>query len=139
MDRRNRRKPDMNIIELGSMSDEQAREYLENVRWPNGPVCPHCNSADCTRLQGEKHRPGTIQCNHCRQQFTVTVGSVMESSHVPLVKWAMAFHLICSSKKGFSAKQLQRELELGSYRTAWFMLHRIRHAMNGETAQRMMQ
>lgn len=129
----------MNIIEIGRMTEDDARNYLESIRWPNGPVCPHCNSADCTRLQGEKHRPGTIQCNNCRGQFTVTVGSVMESSHVPLVKWAMAFHLICSSKKGFSAKQLQRELELGSYRTAWFMLHRIRHAMSGETMDRPLQ
>lgn len=129
----------MNLIELASMSDEQAREYLEKIRWPNGPICPHCNSDDCTRLQGEAHRLGTIQCNNCRGQFTVTVGSVMESSHVPLVKWCMAFHLLCSSKKGFSAKQLQRELGLGSYRTAWFMMHRVRHAMNGQPMERPLQ
>lgn len=127
----------MTIIDLARMTEEQARKYLEKCRWPNGPVCPHCESMDCTRLNGKKHRPGTIQCNECREQFTVKVGSVMESSHLPMVKWAMAFHLICSSKKGFSALQLQRELELGSYKTAWFMLHRIRLAMapGGEQPQ----
>lgn len=129
----------MNILEIGRMSDEQARDYLEKIRWPEGPVCPHCGSKDCTRMEGDKHRHGCIQCNECRNQFTVTVGSVMESSHIPLVKWVMAFHLICSSKKGCSALQLQRELGLGSYRTAWFMAHRMRHAMNGEPMQAMLK
>jgi transposase-like protein len=121
----------MTITQIGKMNDEQAREYLEKIRWPNGPVCPHCESANVTRMKGEAHRPGTIQCNakECRKQFTVTVGHVMESSHIPLVKWAMAFHMMCSSKKGISALQLQRNLGLGSYRTAWFMCHRIRFAM----------
>jgi len=84
-----------------------------------------------TRLQGEAHRKGLFQCNDagCRQQFTVTVRTVMERSKVSLVNWIMAFHLLCSSKKGFSALQLQRELKLGSYKTAWFMMHRIRFAM----------
>jgi len=123
----------MTIIEIGKMNDAQAREYLEGIHWPNGPVCPHCQSQNVTRLQGEAHRPGTIQCNEkaCRKQFTVTVGSVMESSHIPLVKWAMAWHLLCSSKKGMSALQLQRNLGLGSYKSAWFMAHRIRLAMQG--------
>lgn len=119
----------MNLIQLASLNNEQARRYLENLVWPNGPVCPHCQSRDCTRLNGEAHRPGTIQCNECRGQFTVTVGTVMERSKISLSRWIMAFHLICSSKKGFAALQLQRELELGSYKTAWFMLHRVRHAM----------
>jgi len=124
----------MTIVEIGKMTDEQAREYLEQIRWPNGPVCPHCSGQSVTRLHGEAHRPGTIQCNNgdCRQQFTVTVGSVMECSHIPLVKWAMAFQMMCSSKKGMSALQLKRNLGLGSYRTAWFMAHRIRHAMEGK-------
>lgn len=129
----------MNILDIGRMTDGQARDYLEKIRWPEGPVCPHCGAKDCTRLEGEKHRHGCIQCNVCREQFTVTVGSVMESSHIPLVKWVMAFHLICSSKKGMSALQLQRELQLGSYRSAWFMAHRIRHAMNGEPMQAMLK
>jgi transposase-like protein len=125
----------MNLLDLARLDDNQARTYLENIRWPNGPRCPHCDSDNCTRLNGEAHRPGTIQCNGCRQQFTVTVASVMESSKIPLVKWVMAFHLLCSSKKGFSAKQLQRELELGSYRTAWFLMHRVRHAMTAGFAK----
>lgn len=119
----------MTLIQLAKLTDVQAREYLEQLVWPEGPVCPHCKSCDCTRLNGKAHRAGTVQCNACRGQFTVTVGTVMESSRVCLLKWLMAFHLICSSKKGFSALQLQRELDLGSYKTAWFMLHRIRHAM----------
>lgn len=128
----------MTLIELARLTEDEARVYLEAIRWPNGPVCPHCESQECTRMEGDKHRAGTLQCNSCRGQFTVTVGSVMESSHVPLVKWVMAFHLLCSSKKGFSALQLQRELGLGSYRTAWFMAHRIRHAMNGQPMQSML-
>jgi transposase-like protein len=120
----------MNLIEAARLSDADARKYLETLRWPNGPVCPHCQSQDVTRMQGKAHRPGTIQCNACREQFTVTVGTVMESSKIALHKWVLAFHLLCSSKKGFSACQLQRELGLGSYRTAWFMLHRVRHAFS---------
>jgi transposase-like protein len=125
----------MTLTEIAKMTEDDARDYLEKLRWPNGPVCPHCESQDVTRLHGEKHRAGTIQCNGCREQFTVTVGGVMESTHVPLVKWVLAFHLLCSSKKGMSALQLQRELNLGSYRTAWFMAHRIRHAMEGQPMQ----
>lgn len=128
----------MLLTEIAKMTEEKAREYLEGIRWPNGPVCPHCGSQNVTRLHGEKHRDGAIQCNECRDQFTVTVGSVMESSKVPLVKWVMAFHLLCSSKKGFSALQLQRELGLGSYRTAWFMMHRVRHAMEGKPLQELL-
>jgi transposase-like protein len=119
----------MTLMQLGKLTDEQARQYLENLLWPNGPVCPHCKSDDCTRLHGKSHRAGLVQCNACRQQFTVTVGTVMERSKVSLSRWLMAFHLMCSSKKGFSALQLQRNLGLGSYKTAWFMFHRVRHAM----------
>lgn len=119
----------MNIIDLARMTEVEARQYMETILWPNGPICPHCQSTDATRLNGKAHRAGVFQCNQCREQYTVTVGSVMESSKIPLIKWAMAFHLICSSKKGFSALQLKRELQLGSYKTAWFMLHRIRLAM----------
>ncbi len=121
----------MTIIELARMNDAEARTYFEKLRWTNGPECPHCKSHNVTRMEGKKHRVGAFQCNdgNCRQQFTVTVGTVLERSKVSIVNWIMAFHLICSSKKGFSALQLQRELGLGSYKTAWFMLHRIRLAM----------
>lgn len=113
-------------------NEDKARKHFEAIRWPHGPFCPHCGNLDpekITKLEGKSHRPGLHQCNECREHFTVTVGSVMESSHLPLTKWALAFHLMASSKKGVSAHQLMRTLGLGSYRTAWFMCHRIREAM----------
>jgi transposase-like protein len=110
--------------------EEAARAYFEGVRWPNGPVCPHCGVVnEATLVKGNSHRPGMYQCNACREPFTVTVGSVMGSSHLPLTKWALAFRLMASSKKGVSAHQLMRSLNIGSYRTAWFMAHRVREAM----------
>lgn len=115
---------------------DKAREYFETIRWPNGPYCPHCGNADedeIVKLTSKAHRPGLYQCRECREQFTVTVGSVMESSHIPLNKWALGFYLMASSKKGVSAHQLMRTLGIGSYRTAWFMAHRIREAMIEET------
>ena len=121
----------MNLIEAARLNESQAREYMESLRWPNGPVCPHCQSQDVTRLNGEAHRPGTIQCNACREQFTVTVGTVMESSKISLTKWVLAFHLLCSSKKWlFRLPVATRAWAWGSYRTAWFMLHRVRHAFS---------
>ena len=112
-------------------NEDAARAYFESIRWPDGkPICPHCGViGQATLVKGESHRPGMYQCNACLTPFTVTVGSVMESSHVPLHKWALAFRLMASSKKGFSAHQLMRSLGLGSYRTAWFMAHRVREAM----------
>ncbi len=115
--------------------EDAARGYLEKLLWPNGPVCPHCGVLEeHTKLEqkagSESHgRKGLYQCNGCRGQFTVTIGTIFEDSHVPLYKWLTAIYLMCSSKKGVSALQLQRNLELGSYRTAWFMAHRIRWAM----------
>ena len=111
--------------------EDAARAHFEKIRWPNGEAtCPHCGVVgQNTRIHGKSHRPGLIQCNACLKPFTVTVGTVMESSHVPLHKWALGFHLMASSKKGISAHQLMRNLGLGSYRTAWFMAHRIREAM----------
>lgn len=110
--------------------EDAARAYFEAQRWPDGKCrCPHCESQNVHRLEGESHRDGLIQCNDCLGAFTVTTKTVMESSHLPLTKWALAFHKMAASKKGISAKQMQRELALGSYRTAWFMCHRIREAM----------
>lgn len=120
----------MTLTQIARMDEDEARDYWESIRWPDGPVCPHCGSTNVTRLKGEAHRAGVLNCKSCRRQFTVTVNSIMEDSHVPLNKWVLAFHLLCSSKKGFSSLQLQRELELGSYRTALFMTHRIREAMS---------
>jgi len=110
---------------------DKAREYLEALRWPEGPVCPHCGSAKAPmKLEGEKCRPGLYKCSEygCRKQFTVTVKTVFERSRVPLNKWLMAVYLMCSSKKGISAHQLHRMLGV-TYKTAWFMAHRIREAM----------
>jgi transposase-like protein len=118
-------------------NENEARRYFEAMRWPHGPVCPHCGNADAakiTALQGKSHRDGLYQCNECREPFSVMVGGVMERSHVPLTKWALGFHLMAASKKGVSAHQLMRTLGLGSYRTAWFMAHRIREAMKIDPA-----
>jgi transposase-like protein len=109
--------------------DVAAREHLEALRWPKGAVCPHCGGTERNaRLQGDSHRPGLWFCGDCRTQFTVTVGTVFERSKIPLHKWVLATHLMCSSKKGMSAHQLHRTLGV-TYKTAWFMSHRIREAM----------
>lgn len=111
----------------------KAREALEAVRWPDGPTCPHCGNADQDRvakIEGTKrsHRPGLFYCNECKGQFTVTVGTVFERSKIPLTKWWLATHLLGASKKGMSSHQLHRMLGV-TYKTAWFMSHRIREAM----------
>jgi transposase-like protein len=109
-------------------NDTAAREHLEALRWPNGPVCAHCGGADRqSKLEGKAHRPGVYFCGHCRQQYTVTVGTVFERSKIALHKWVLATHLLCASKKGMSAHQLHRMLGV-TYKTAWFMAHRIREA-----------
>lgn len=123
----------LTLNQVSALSEDQARETIERILWPNGPVCAHCGAVEnVTRLQGQAHRSGVFQCNNCHEQFTVTVGTIFEDSHLPLRKWLMAFALLCSAKKGISALQLQRELDLGSYRTAWHLAHRIRHAMSKE-------
>jgi transposase-like protein len=110
--------------------EDAARAWFEARIWPNGPFCPHCGEIErVTRLQGKAHRPGVFQCNSCREQFTVTVNTVCERSKIPLSKWCLAIYLLNSSKKGMSALQMHRMMG-GSYKTAWFMMHRIREAMN---------
>lgn len=122
----------VNLTDPVFTDEAKAREHLESIRWPQGPVCPHCGSVDKVyRLAGKSHRPGLIHCNNCDGSFTVTTGSVMESSHVPLNKWVLAFRLMASSKKGMSAHQLHRTIEV-TYKTAWFMAHRIREAMRDD-------
>jgi len=111
--------------------EDAAREALEAIRWPDGPVCPHCGNLDRERItkgQGKAHRPGLYYCAACNGQFTVTIGTVMERSKVPLSKWLFAMHLMGASKKGMSALQLSRMLGV-TYKTAWFLCHRIREAM----------
>lgn len=111
----------------------KAREYLEGIHWPNGPTCPHCGNVEegtIAKVEGEKqsHRAGLYYCNACKDQFTVTVGTVFERSHIPLNKWVLASHLMAASKKGVSAHQLSRTIGV-SYKTAWFLAHRLREAM----------
>jgi transposase-like protein len=131
---------DLNLVALAKhFSDEdKAREFLEAQRWPEGPICPHCGELNnAYRLQPtdskkDKHvRKGVWKCGGCREQFTVTVGTIFADSHIPLSKWLLAYHLLCSSKKGISAHQLHRMLKV-TYRSAWFMAHRIRYSMTQE-------
>ena len=125
---------DMASIDVGRLTEEEARKMLEDIRWKNGITCPHCGSKDVTRIQGkaETVRDGVIQCKECRKQFTVTVGTIMQGSHITLRQWVQAFYSMCSHKKGVSALQLQRNLGLHSYNSAWHLAHRIRLAMNGD-------
>lgn len=110
--------------------EAEAREWLEARVWPNGAVCPHCGVTgdDVTKLEGEAHRAGVYQCKECRQQFTVTVKTVFERSKIPLTKWLAALFLMTASKKGVSAHQVHRMLGI-SYKSTWFMMHRLREAM----------
>jgi transposase-like protein len=110
-------------------NEAAARRHLEKLQWPDGPICPHCGVVDqVTPLKGKSTRPGVYKCRACEKPFSVTVGTVFEDSHVPLHKWLYATHLLTSSKKGISSHQLHRTLGV-SYKTAWFMSHRIREAM----------
>lgn len=126
----------MNALTAPEFLDpETARKHLEALRWPHGPICPHCGSEGKAwtlkkRKEGAKTREGLYRCAsyQCRKQFTVTVGTLFEGSKVPLNKWLMAVYLMCASKKGMSAHQLHRMLGV-TYKTAWFMGHRIREAM----------
>jgi transposase-like protein len=114
-----------------------ARKHLESLRWADGRFCPHCGEAEKTSpVRGKKHRTGLYYCNGCKKQFTVTIGTVFERSHIPLNKWLLAFHLMNASKKGISAHQLHRMLGI-TYKSAWFMAHRIREAMIDENPEPM--
>lgn len=129
----------MNLVDNAKHfhDEDTAREYLEKQRWPEGPVCPHCGVlGEAYRLKptskGKTHvRKGVWKCAGCRKEFTVTVGTIFEDSHIPLHKWLLAYHLLCSSKKGMSAHQLHRMLGI-TYKSAWFMAHRIRYTMSQE-------
>jgi transposase-like protein len=116
-------------------NDDAAREHLESIRWEGGIICPHCECSDASKFSAIKANPekkvraGLRYCAACKMQFTVTVGTIFEDSHISLRKWLIAWYMICTSKKGVSSLQLQRMLEIGSYRTALFMTHRIRHAL----------
>lgn len=111
-----------------------AAEYLESIRWPNGPVCPHCGESEKRPYPLKSKTRRLYKCAACRKQYTVTVGTIFESSHIPLNKWLLAFYLLCSSKKGMSSHQLHRMLGV-TYKSAWFMTHRIREAMRSDPFQ----
>lgn len=124
----------MNMMQRFS-TEEKARKYFEQLVWPDGPFCPHCGNADGERIykvtpnQKKKIRAGLYKCAECKEGFTVTINTVMEDSHIPLNKWLLAFYMMCASKTQISALQLQRQLEIGSYRSAWFMCQRIRFTL----------
>ncbi len=116
------------------MTEDEARETIEAIRWPNGIICPQCGSnKGVYKLQSKpesknKIRPGVYKCKDCRKQFTVTVGTIFEDSHIPLSKWVVAICLMNANKKDISARQLHRMLDI-TYKSAWFMYHRIKYAM----------
>jgi len=144
------------LLEPHFQDEDKAREYLENMRWPDGVVCPHCGligeayritvkektpeqiaELERQKKRIRKPRKGLWKCAGCRQQFSVTVKTIFEDSHIPLHKWLLAIHLMCASKKGMSAHQLMRMLDIKQYKSAWFMAHRIRYAMTGELPEKM--
>ncbi|HYX27169.1 MAG TPA: IS1595 family transposase [Pyrinomonadaceae bacterium] len=148
------------ILEPRFTNEDAAREWLENMRWPDGAVCPHCGLVGeayrvtvkgnvegktekeiqdmrKAKIRIRRPRKGVWACAGCRQQFSVTVKTIFEDSHIPLHKWLLAFHLINASKKGMSAHQLMRMLDIKQYKSAWFMAHRIRYAMTGELPEQM--
>ena len=109
--------------------DDACRSYLEARRWPNGPVCPHCSGGKpCYPIKGKSARPGLYKCGACRKQFTITIGTIFQGSHVGLQKWFLVIYLMGASKKGMSAHQIHRSIGV-TYETVWFMCHRIREAM----------
>jgi transposase-like protein len=136
----NATKDELNLVTLAQeyADEDKARGLLESILWPDGPICPHCKNHKekaIYRLQiksGSKIRKGVCKCGACRKQFTVTVGTIFEDSHLPISKWLMAIFILCSSKKSVSALQMSRMLGI-TYKAAWFMNHRLRFAMMPES------
>lgn len=116
----------MNLTELTTKfpTDDRCREFLERLRWPNGPICPRCQATEITRFDAK-----LLWCAKCRYQFSVMAGTIFNDSHLPLIQWFMATLILCEAKKGISACQMQRTIGIGSYKTAWYLCHRIRAAM----------
>ena len=148
-----RKRESGDILQPQFQDEDAARQFLENLRWPDGTICPHCGllgeayrivrkepdleKLKLTRKRYRKPQKGLWKCKGCRKQFTVTVKTIFEDSHIPLHKWLLAIHLMCASKKGVSAHQLMRMLDIKQYKSAWFMAHRIRYAMTGELPEKM--
>ena len=132
---------EMASIDVGRLTEDQARKILEDIRWPEGIECPHCKSKNVVRINGKAKnvRDGLLRCKDCRKQFTVTVGTIMERSHIALRQWVQAFYSMCSHKKGVSSLQLQRNLGLHSYRSAWHLTHRIRLAMREDPLAKLLK
>jgi len=129
---------ELNLISLAQeyADEDKARALLESILWPNGAICPHCKHDEVYKLTPKATskspaRKGLYKCSACRKQFTVTVGTIFEDSHLPISKWLMAIYIICSSKKSISANQLSRMLNI-TYKAAWFMAHRLRFAVSPE-------
>ena len=123
----------LDFPELARLSENKARKHLEKLRWPKGPVCPHCGEKGAYRLKAKSDsnkpvRSGVYKCKECRKQYSVTVNTIFQGSRIPLNKWLMVVSIMCASKKGVSAHQIHRMIGV-SYKTAWFMCHRIRQAM----------
>lgn len=129
----------MSVLSKPYFHDEAAAfQFVEGLIWPDGPHCPHCGAVDritsVTANPEKRIRHGLHRCGHCKGQFTVRMGAIFEESKLPMTKWLQAIYLMCSSKKGVSALQLSRTLEI-TYKSAWFLAHRIREAMrSGELA-----
>jgi hypothetical protein len=130
----------MNLIEVANefATEEQCLEFLSKWRWPNGVRCPICGNDKVTRINrkttGDNKRPFTYACSEptCKHRFSPTVGTIFHGSHIPLRKWFLAITIVMDAKKGISANQVKEHLGIGSYRTAWYMVHRIRKAMVDE-------
>src|SRR5688572_26928834 len=156
MKRQPRKREAGSLLEPHFTDEDKAREYLEAMRWPDGPVCPKCGLVGeagrivrkektkeqviemlRARKRIRKAQKGLWKCKGCRKQFTVTVDTIFSDSHIPLHKWLLAIHLLTSSKKGMSAHQLMRNLDIKQYKSAWFMAHRIRYALTGELPEQM--
>src|SRR3989304_817378 len=123
---------EVSFLSILKWTDDQCRDYLEAQRWPSGPICPKCGTPEpwkSTRKTQTKNAVRSLyRCRSCKKQFTATVGTIFEDSKIPLSKWFAAIYLMCASKKGMSAHQIHRELDV-TYKSAWFMCHRIREAM----------
>ncbi len=125
---------DTNLVELMQKfnSEDRCREYVEALRWPSGVCCTRCGSLSVSRIV-KRHQ---YDCNDCRYQFSPMAGTVFHDTHLPLTKWFLATYLMCESKKGMSANQLKRTLGI-SYKTAWYLCHRIREAMKSDTSEKL--